>query len=363
MERALRLAVRGRGRTRPNPMVGAVLVRKGRVVGEGWHHAAGRAHAEVEALRAAGERARGATLYVTLEPCAHHGRTPPCTGAIIRAGVRRCVVAMRDPHEIVNGRGLAALRAAGLAVETGLCAEEARSLLAGYRLVHLEGRPRVTWKIAATLDGATADAGGRSRWITGPAARREGHRLRAVSDAVLIGAGTARADDPRLTARVPGAFLQPLRVVCDTRLTLPPSLKLFSPALAHGTVVACGRRAPAARRRRLESRGVTVWVCPDRGGRVVPRSLARRLAEAGCHEVLIESGGALGCDWLEAGLVDRLALFVAPKLLGAGRSWSAPLGARPLASARPVRLVGQRRLGSDLMLTLETEAARVHRAG
>ncbi len=188
MLRALRLASRGRGRTAPNPMVGAVLVRNGEVVGEGWHRRHGGPHAEVEALAAAGRRARGATLYVTLEPCAHHGKTPPCTEALVSAGVKRCVVAVRDPHEIVNGRGLRRLRAAGIEVEVGLCAAEASELLGGYLLAHGERRPRVTWKAAASLDGRIADHRGRSRWITGAAARRRGHVMRAAADAVVVGA-------------------------------------------------------------------------------------------------------------------------------------------------------------------------------
>jgi len=370
MLRALRLAERGRGRTRPNPIVGAVLVRGSRIVGQGWHRAAGQDHAEIVALKQAGKRARGATLYVTLEPCAHVGRTPPCAPALIRAGIRRCVVAQRDPHAIVNGRGLRMLRRAGVRVEVGLCAAEARAQLAGYWLAHRAGRPRVTWKIAATLDGAVADARGRSRWITSAEARRDVHRLRSASDAVLIGSGTARADDPRLTARrtrlrrVPSRGApQPLRVVCDTRLRLPLSLRLFRRPLASGTVVACGRGAQAARVRALESRGVTVWLLPVRAGHVRPLALARKLAGAGCHEVLMESGGGLGAAWLAEGLVDRIVLFGAPQVLGAGKSWSAGLGDRPLARATRGRFGALERLGPDLKLTLELEGARVHRTG
>jgi len=363
MRRALQLAERGRGRTRPNPIVGAVLVRGGRVVGEGWHRAAGEDHAEIVALKRAGSAARGAALFVTLEPCAHRGRTPPCTEALIRAGIRRCVVAIRDPHAIVDGRGLTALRRAGIRVELGLLAAEAREQLAGYRRTHLEKRPRVTWKIAATLDGATADERGRSRWITGAAARREGHRLRAASDAIVIGAGTARADDPRLTARLARGGPQPLRVVCDSRLRLPLTLRLFSRPLAAGTVVACGRRAPLARRRALEARGVRVWPLPEKGGHVAPRALARKLAAEGCHEVLMESGGELGAAWVDAGLVDRVVLFAAPAMLGPARRWSDSVRARPLARKLAGRFAGVRRVGDDLMMTFELEGGRVHRAG
>ena len=357
MRRALVLAERGRGRTRPNPIVGAVVVRAGRVVGEGWHRAAGEPHAEVMALRRAGARARGATLYVTLEPCAHVGRTPPCVDAIIAAGIRRCVVAIRDPHAIVNGRGLRRLRAAGIHVELGLCAGEVSAALAGYLLAHREGRPRVTWKVAATFDGRIADAQGRSRWITGAAARRWTHALRARSHAIVIGSGTAIADDPRLTARGPGARggagRQPLRVVCDTNLSLPPGLRLLR-GLARGTVVACARGASAKRRQALAQRGVVVWELPRSRGGLSVRALARRLVRAGCHDVLLESGPGLGAAWLRARAVDEIALCVAPRVLGGdARSWPGDFGARRLAESRRGRLIELRRLGPDALLRME----------
>jgi len=354
MMRALRLGLKGRGRTAPNPIVGAVLVRGGRVVGEGWHRVLGGPHAEVEALRAAGAKARGATLYVTLEPCAHHGRTPPCTEALIDAGIVRCVVALRDPHAIVNGRGLRALRRAGIAVEVGVAAAEVSVELGGYLLAHGEGRPRVTWKVAATLDGRIADSRGKARWITGPEARRRGHAMRAASDAIVVGAGTARADDPRLTARHVRGAHQPLRIVCDTQLKLPLTLQLYGPALAHGTVVACGRDASVSRERALAGRGVTVWRLPVAGSVVSPRALARRLVAAGLHEVLLEGGAALGTSWLRAGLVSRIALFSAPLVLGDGLAWSGPLG-RTLASAPRGHVSRLERLGRDVLLVLETE--------
>jgi diaminohydroxyphosphoribosylaminopyrimidine deaminase/5-amino-6-(5-phosphoribosylamino)uracil reductase len=298
MRRAFQLAERGRGHVAPNPIVGAVVVRGGRIVGEGWHRALGEPHAEVVALERAGARARGATLYVTLEPCDHRGRTPPCTASVIRAGIRRCVVATRDPHRIVNGRGLRRLRAAGIRVEVGLLAAEARRRLGGYWLAHTEHRPRVTLKLATSLDGRIAppngfDRQGQGRWLTGPQARRRVHRLRATSDAVVIGAGTARADDPRLTARGVGGTRQPLRVVCDTRLRLPSTLRLFGARLAHGTVVACGRRAPRRTAAAVAERGVAVWRLPESRDGVSPQALLRRLAREGRHEVLVEGGGTL----------------------------------------------------------------------
>jgi diaminohydroxyphosphoribosylaminopyrimidine deaminase / 5-amino-6-(5-phosphoribosylamino)uracil reductase len=354
MRRALALAERGRGRTHPNPVVGAVVVRSGRIVGEGWHRGCGLPHAEPVALERAGPRARGATLYVTLEPCAHTGRTPPCTDAVIRSGIRRCVVAVRDPHRIVNGRGLVALRRAGIDVEVGLCADHARRVLGGYWYAHARGRPRVTWKVAATLDGRIADRAGRSRWITGREARARVHRMRAGTDAIVIGQRSARLDDPRLTARDGRAVRQPLRVVCDTRLTLPLTLRLFRPPLAAGTIVACGRDAPAEREAALERRGVRVWRLPRARGGVSPAALARRLARGGCQEVLLEGGATLGTAWLRSGLVDRIALFTAPRLLGApGLAWCGALGIGGLERARSGRIVEQRRDGEDAYLLVE----------
>lgn len=357
MRRALRLAGRGRGRVAPNPVVGAVVVRDGRIVGEGWHRALGETHAEVMAIERAGRRARGATLYVTLEPCAHTGRTPPCVDAVIEAEIRRCFVAMRDPHRVVNGRGLRRLRAAGVEVELGLLAAEAREVLGGYWWAHVRGRPRVTLKLATSLDGCIAPpsgfaARGRGRWLTGPRARRWGHALRATSDAIVIGAGTARADDPRLTARSVGAGRQPLRVVCDTRLGLPRSLRLFSPRLAGGTVVACGTSAPRGAERALLARGVRVWRLRERGGRVDPAALLARLMGEGCHEVLVEGGAKLAGSALRAGVVDRIALAVAPTVIGnRGLRWSGAPGRKP--SRRRGRIVEHRMAGDDAVLMVE----------
>jgi len=349
MQRALTLAERGRGHTSPNPVVGAVIVQGGRVVGQGWHRALGGPHAEAEALARAGSRARGATMYVTLEPCAHVGRTPPCVDAIIDAGIKRCVVAVRDPHRIVNGRGLRRLRQAGIKVELGLAAAEARETMGGYWLAHTRGRPRVTLKLAASLDGRIAPSGGftargRGRWLTGAEARARVHHMRAEVDAIVIGAGTALADDPRLTARGVGAARQPLRIVCDSQLRLPLRLRLFGPVLAHGTVVACGPRASRRAQAALERRGVEVWRLPAGRGGVSPAALLRRLARLGRHEVMLEGGARLASSWLAAGVVDRLALFTAPTVIGqGGRSWSPRLRA-PRAGAT----MAQGRVGDDL---------------
>jgi len=356
MRQALRLAARGSGHVAPNPPVGAVVVRAGRIVGQGWHRRLGDPHAEAVALSAAGRRARGATLYVTLEPCAHFGRTPPCTDRILEAGIRRCVVAVQDPHRIVNGRGLRILRRAGVRVDVGLLAPEARDLLGGYWLSHTRGRPRVTLKLAASLDGRIAPmngfaAQGPGRWLTGTAARARVHRLRAACDAIVIGAGTARADDPRLTARGVRGARQPLRVVCDSRLRLPRTLRLLRAPLARGTVVACGPRAPRAAERELVARGVEVWRLPGSSDGVSLPALARRLAREGRHEVLVEGGARLATAWLQSGLVDRLALFTAPRVLGErGLEWCGPLR-QPLAG----RVVEQGRAGADLWCLVEME--------
>lgn len=355
MRRAIRLAERGRGRVNPNPVVGAVVVRHGRVVGEGWHRALGEAHAEVRALSRAGRLARGATMYVTLEPCAHVGRTPPCVDALIAAGIRRCVVALRDPHRIVNGRGLRRLRAAGVKVEVGLLGDEVKRQLAGYRLTHTQGRPRVTLKLAVSLDGRIAPPNGfarqgAGRWLTTGPARRAAHRLRALSDAVVIGAGTARADDPRLTARGVGAPRQPLRVICDTRLRLPTSLRLLRHG--RGTVVACSdEKAPRSRQGALEANGVEVWRLRATGRGVSPRNLLRRLAKEGCHDVLLEGGSALAASFLSAGVVDRIALFTAPRVLGeGGLAWPGRLG-----GAWRGRVVDHARAGADLYTMIEVD--------
>jgi len=359
MRRALELAERGRGHTAPNPIVGAVIVRGSRVVGEGWHRALGEHHAEVEALAGAGSAARGATLYVTLEPCAHWGRTPPCVDAILAAGLTRCVVALRDPDPRVDGRGLRKLRAAGVRVELGLLAAEAGEQLAAYRHAQATGRPRVTWKVASSLDGRITDARGRSKWITGEAARADVHRLRAASDAIVVGAGTARADDPQLTARngVPaarrsGRDAQPLRVVVDSRLSLPKTLRVFSAPLARGTVVACTAAAPVARERALAARGVTVWRLPATRLRVSLPALAERLAREGRHEVLLEGGGTLGAAFVRAHLVQRIVLYTAPFVLGGGLSWCDGL-ALSLDGAARGHIVSATLVGADARLIVE----------
>ncbi len=338
MERALSLAALGRGRTAPNPPVGAVVVRDGRIVGEGHHAAAGTAHAETIALDAAGPLARGATLYVTLEPCCHHGRTPPCTDAVIAAGIAEVRYAIGDPDPRVAGGGHRALVAAGIRVTAGESAGAAREILRGYLLRRRLGRPWVTAKFAMSLDGKTATRTGDARWISGEVSLAHAHALRDRADAVVVGIGTVLADDPRLTVRpAPGDGHQPGRIVIDTRLRLPPDAALAGPELASGTTIAFGApdggadtaaspardlaRAAAA----LEDRGLTLLGLPlDRCGRVDLRALLDALGERGCNEVLIEGGGELLAGFLALGLVDEIEACVAPIVVG-GRGASTPV--------------------------------------
>jgi len=319
MARALRLARRGLYTTDPNPRVGCVLVREGRVVGEGWHERAGGPHAEVVALRQAGEAARGATCYVTLEPCSHHGRTPPCAEALVAAGVSRVVAAMTDPNPQVAGRGLARLRAAGIEVESGLMAETARELNLGFVARMTRVRPWVRVKLAASLDGRTALASGESQWITGVAARRDVQRWRAQASAILTGVGTVLADDPALTVRPaelgedPGR--QPLRVVVDSRLRTPPAARLLRQA---GPVLVATREdADPARCRALEAAGAEVLpLLADETGRVALPALLAALAAREVNELHVEAGATLAGALVAQGLADELLLYQAPLLLG-----------------------------------------------
>ncbi len=313
MRTALLLGERGLGICWPNPSVGCVIVREGRIVGRGWTGPGGRPHAETEALRRAGEAARGATVYVTLEPCAHHGRTPPCSDALIRAGVARVVIACRDPDPRVDGRGAAALRDAGIAVELGCLEAEARFQHAGlYRRIH-DRRPLVAVKLATTLDGRIATAGGHSRWITGARARRAGHRLRATHDAVMIGSGTALADDPLLTCRLPGLEdRSPVRIVADRRLRLDPGARMLTDAPRVPLWILTRADPPRDAARALETAGAEVLPVTEP---FLPNALAL-LAERGITRLLVEGGGELVAALLRADLVDRLHLATAPLLFG-----------------------------------------------
>ncbi len=350
MARALALAAKGLGRTHPNPPVGAVFVRGGRVLGEGFHTRAGAPHAEVAALRRVRGHARGATLYVTLEPCAHHGRTPPCVEALLPLGLRRVVVATIDPDARVRGRGVRALRRAGIRVDVGVARAEADALLAGFRSRVLRGRPQVTLKLAVTLDGRIAARGGDARWITGPAARRMAHALRNVTDAILVGAGTVRADDPQLTCRLRGGH-DPIRVVlAGPRLDLPSRAQVLAPGGPPTWVIAPSDAAPA-RVARVRRAGADVVLLPARRGRVPFARVLEALGGRGVGSLLVEGGSTVAADALRSGSVDRLVVFMAPALLGGdGVPAIAPLGIRRVADAVRLEDVAVARVGDDLVL-------------
>lgn len=361
MRLALELAARVRGRTEPNPMVGAVVVRSGRIVGRGYHHRAGGPHAEVLALRQAAGLARGATLYVSLEPCAHVGRTPPCTEAILQAGVRHVVAAMMDPNPLNRGRGLRWLRGRGVQTRVGVLEREARTLNRVFVTRMERRRPFVTVKVAQSLDGKIAASSGDSRWITGRAARRWAHRLRAESDAVLVGVQTVLKDNPRLTARAAGASRQPVRVVLDSSLRTPPRARLFSSPSP--VWIAAGKRAPAARERALRRAGAEVIRLPSEKDRVSLRALLRQLARREISRLLIEGGGEVIASALRARAVDRIAWMIAPKIIG-GRA-SAPsvggIGVPRLGQAVRVGKLAVRRLGEDLLITGEIQHVKALR--
>lgn len=350
MALALAIGRRGLGQTWPNPAVGCVIVNRGRIVGRGTTRPGGRPHAEVVALEQAGEAARGATAYVTLEPCAHHGKTPPCADALAAAGVSRVVVALTDPDPRVNGQGVARLRAAGVAVTEGVLEAEARRDQLGFLDRVTRGRPMVTLKLASSFDGRIATASGESRWITGPGARAHVHALRMRHDAVMIGAGTARADDPMLTVRGMGALRQPVRVVLSRRLDLPLDSRLARSArevplwLVHGDRIEPGLAAA------WEGLGARLLPVAVRGGAVDPAAALAALGAAGLTRVFCEGGGTLAASLLAEGLVHELVGFTAGLALGAeGRPSIAAMGVSRLAEARRFALVETHAVGGDVM--------------
>lgn len=312
MAAALQLAARGLYTTSPNPRVGSVVVQAGEVVGAGWHQMAGEPHAEIHALQQAGARARGATLYVTLEPCSHHGKTPPCADAIIESGVTRVVAAMQDPNPLVAGAGLARLEAAGIETEVGLYADQARALNVGFVSRMTRGRPWLRLKIAASLDGKTALANGISKWITGPAARRDVHRLRARSCAILTGSGTVLADDPELSVRDTLTPRQPLRVVLDSQLRTPPSARISGPNTVFFSTAAGSQKQDALRAAGAEVIGVGAADRPDLN------EVLRLLAQRGINEVTVEAGARLNAALLDAQLADEIVCYAAATILGDG---------------------------------------------
>jgi len=364
MAEAMRLAERGRGATRPNPVVGALVVKNGRKLAAGFHRRAGLPHAEIEAIAGLGMRAKGATLYVTLEPCCHHGRTPPCTEAILRAGLARVVIGCCDENPLVSGRGVAILRRTGLRVDVGCLKEECRRQNRAFFMWIRRRRPFVTMKVAATLDGCIGDRhererGGDARFITGTAARKAAHLLRAEHDAVLVGVGTVLADDPRLTVRLPGRSSrgrEPLRIVLDSRLRTDPAAALLREATAQAPLIvasASSDRGFAARRRRLEAAGAEVLLLPPgRNRRIALSTLLRELAKREVQSLLVEGGTTVHGAFVAAGLVDAVALFLAPRLVGAGvpivegqgLDWRFPAKLGPLSLQR---------LGEDVLLTAD----------
>ena len=315
MREALKLAAHGRGRTSPNPMVGAVLVRDGRIVGAGWHRKAGTEHAEIHALRMAGELARGATLFVTLEPCSHTGRTGPCAKAVIEAGVKRVVAAMEDPNPLVSGRGFQMLREAGVEVDCGLLDQESRRLNEAFLTWVTEKRPFVTLKMAMTLDGKTATVGGESQWITGEEARLRGHVLRDENDAILVGIGTVLADRPSLTTRLPdGNGKNPMRVILDSHARTPVDLPMLRDGAAPVLIVAT-EAAPEENLERLRETGAEVFVS-GAGPAVDLPLLLRTLGERKICSLLVEGGSTVHFSFLKAGLADKFCAFIAPMMVG-----------------------------------------------
>ena len=356
MLRALELAGRAQGRTSPNPLVGAVLVKDGRIVGEGFHRRAGAPHAEVEALRAAGEAARGATAFVTLEPCAHHGRTPPCVDALIEAGVAQVYSAGEDPNPHVNGGGHARLRAAGIHVHTGLCSEHAREINRPFFKYIACGQPWVTAKFAMSLDGKLATRRGDSQWITGEEARGRGHQLRNMADAVLVGSGTVLADDPRLTTRLPeyeGDVRHPLRIVVDSSGRVPRTSRIFAADLPGDAALATTAAAAEKHCGGLQSQGVQVWRLPaDGSGRVDLGGLLDEIGRRDMLTLLVEGGGELTGSLVDDGLLDEVYAFVAPLLIG-GRAAPGPVGdpgAGALAQALRLGNMVTEQIGADVLI-------------
>ncbi|MBE3597064.1 MAG: bifunctional diaminohydroxyphosphoribosylaminopyrimidine deaminase/5-amino-6-(5-phosphoribosylamino)uracil reductase RibD [Hydrogenibacillus sp.] len=353
MRLALTLAESTRAKTHPNPRVGAVIVKDGRVVGLGAHLAPGEAHAEAHALHMAGEAARGATMYVTLEPCNHHGRTPPCTEAIIRSGIRRVVVAMEDPNPDVEGGGIERLREAGLSVDVGLLRAEAERLNAPYLTAVAARRPFVWLKLAMTLDGRIATRSGDGRWVTNEASRRRVHELRDLSDAVLVGSGTVLADDPKLTARLPGAR-QPIKVILDGRLRTPASARLFDGAAPVLIFTAPG--ADEAHKARLISRGAEVIEVPLEAqakteARLSVRAVLEHLFRRDIRLLLVEGGAKVAGAFWSAELIDRVTVFIAPKIAGGGLSPLDGTGVLKMAEAVSLVDVAVERFDGDLAVT------------
>ncbi|MCW5600462.1 bifunctional diaminohydroxyphosphoribosylaminopyrimidine deaminase/5-amino-6-(5-phosphoribosylamino)uracil reductase RibD [Nitrosomonas sp.] len=355
MSQALRLAERGLYTTSPNPRVGCVIVKNNQVIGTGWHERAGLPHAEINALRSAAYEVKNATVYVTLEPCSYYGRTPPCAQALIEAGVAKVVVAMQDPNPLVAGKGIALLQQAGIIVQSGLLAAQARALNIGFVTRMLHQRPWVRLKIAASLDGKTALINGESQWITGEAARMDGHRLRAMSCAVLTGMGTVKRDNPQLSVRLIETTRQPLRIVLDNRLEISPDAKL----LQSGGVLIFSAQGDEDKRKTIEKKGARVFILPNANGKVNFNLMMAKLANLEINEVLVEAGGGLGGALLQAGLVDELFVYLAPCILGSQAQGMLNLPVlTSLTNKHNLEFTDFRMVGKDIRVT-----ARIMNAG
>ncbi|MFW6011789.1 MAG: bifunctional diaminohydroxyphosphoribosylaminopyrimidine deaminase/5-amino-6-(5-phosphoribosylamino)uracil reductase RibD, partial [Desulfosalsimonas sp.] len=352
MKTALELAEKGRGWTSPNPMVGAVIVKHGEIVGRGWHESPGGPHAEVNAIADAGRQARDATIYVTLEPCNHHGRTPPCTKAILEAGIKKVVCAMTDPNPDVAGGGVQYLASRGIEVETGVCENEARRLNEAFIRFVTTGRPFVILKSAATLDGKIATKTGDSKWVTGPASRKYVHLMRHFCDAILVGINTVVADDPSLTARLEDQKTKdPVRIILDTGLSIPENARVLTQESFSQTVIAAGEKVDKAKAGRLEKAGARVLCLPAAKRGVDLNALAKKLAKMRITSLLIEGGGHVSGAFLAAGLVDKICFFYAPRILGGdGISMCSGPGPENMVSSVQVKDISIRRFEDDIMV-------------
>jgi diaminohydroxyphosphoribosylaminopyrimidine deaminase/5-amino-6-(5-phosphoribosylamino)uracil reductase len=350
LRRAYRLARKGAGKTSPNPLVGAVLVRDGKIVGSGYHHFAGGDHAEIAALKQAGRKANDATLYITLEPCSHQGRTPPCTRSLIHAGIKEVVAGTKDPNPLVAGRGFRQLRRAGIHVRVGLLEAECRALIEAFSKYITRRLPFVTLKLAASLDGKIATATGDARWISGDESRNTVHRLRNEVDALVVGSATVQADDPQLTCRIPGGR-NPWRVILDSRLRVSLAAKILHQPDGGKTILATARNASTKKARAIEALGAQVWRLPLSRGRVAWRPLLRKLARVGVASVMIEGGATVAASALKAKVVDKIWFVYAPKILGGdGRAMIDGLGIRRVSQAISLKRMEVRRSGADVLI-------------
>lgn len=352
MRQALQIAAFAEGRTSPNPLVGAVVVQAGRIVGQGWHRKAGTPHAEIHALSQAGDLSKDAELYVTLEPCNHHGRTGPCTEAVIQAGIKRVVVAMTDPNPLVAGKGLARLRQAGIEVVEGVLAQEAAKQNEVFIKWMATGMPFGVFKTAMTIDGKIATAAGQSQWISGPEARLHVHKLRDRYDAIFTGIGTILADDPQLTTRLPEGGKNPIRVVVDSLARIPLTAKVLNDGQAR-TIIAASSRAPAEKLEQIRSRGAEVVQIEETEGRLDLRCLFQWLGKQGITSILIEGGAAVAASALNSNLVDKVCWFIAPKIIG-GTAAAGPIGGAGIAELENAILLEDletQPVGADMMIT------------